>query len=76
MKTIAIIQPFYIPWKGYFDIINEVDEFIIYEDIRYTEHSWLNRNLLKTNLGTQWITIPVKTKGKYTQMINEAELVD
>ena len=76
MKTIAIIQPFYIPWKGYFDIINEADEFVLYEDVKYTEHSWLNRNQIKTQMGPQWITIPVKTRGRYCQLINEAELVD
>ena len=76
MKTLAIIQPFYIPWKGYFDIINDSDEFILYGDVRYTEHSWLNRNQVKTPNGVQWITIPVRTKGRYEQIIYTAELVD
>jgi hypothetical protein len=76
LKTIAIIQPFYIPWKGYFDIINDSDEFILYGDVRYTEHSWLNRNQIKTPGGAQWITIPVRTKGRYEQAIDSAELVD
>jgi hypothetical protein len=75
MKTLGIIQPFYIPWKGYFDIIHDSDEFILYDDVRYVEHSWINRNQIKTPQGAQWLTIPVKTKGLYDQNINQAELV-
>ncbi len=58
-KTIAILQSAYIPWKGYFDIINLADEFILYEDVQYTKNDWRNRNLIKTTQGSQWLTIPV-----------------
>ncbi len=58
-KKIAIIQSNYIPWKGYFDIINMVDEFILYDDVQYTKNDWRNRNRIKTRDGAQWITIPV-----------------
>ncbi|MDR0813162.1 MAG: WbqC family protein [Oscillospiraceae bacterium] len=74
-KTLGIIQPFYIPWKGYFDIIHDSDEFVLYNDVRYVEHSWLNRNQIKTPSGAHWLTIPVKTKGLYDQHIDQAELV-
>ena len=61
-KKVAILQSSYIPWKGYFDIINMVDEFILYDDVQYTKNDWRNRNNIKTQKGTQWITIPVHQK--------------
>lgn len=60
MKKIAILQSNYIPWKGYFDIINQVDEFIFYDDVQYTKNDWRNRNKIKTQSGPQWLTIPVR----------------
>ena len=71
MKKVAILQSNYIPWKGYFDIINYVDEFVIFDDVQYTRRDWRNRNQIKSSNGTSWLTIPVKTKGKYLQKINE-----
>jgi hypothetical protein len=75
-KTIAIVQSNYIPWKGYFDLIARVDEFILYDDIQYTRRDWRNRNLIKTAQGPQWLTIPVDVKGKYLQRINETQISD
>lgn len=59
MKKIAILQSNYIPWKGYFDLMAYVDEFVIYDDVQYTKNDWRNRNRIKTPSGVQWITIPV-----------------
>lgn len=70
-KKVAIVQSNYIPWKGYFDLINYVDHFIIYDDMQYTRRDWRNRNKIKTPDGLIWLTIPVETKGKYHQKINE-----
>ena len=58
-KRVAILQSNYIPWKGYFDIIGAVDEFIIYDEVQYSKNDWRNRNKIKTSNGLQWITIPV-----------------
>lgn len=74
MKKIAILQSNYIPWKGYFDMIAAVDEFILYDDMQYTRRDWRNRNQIKTPQGVQWLTIPVKVKGKYHQTIRETEI--
>jgi hypothetical protein len=74
MKKIAILQSNYIPWKGYFDMIAAVDEFILYDDMQYTRRDWRNRNQIKTAHGVQWITVPVKVKGKYHQTIRETEI--
>lgn len=59
MKKIAILQSNYIPWKGYFDMIAAVDEFILYDDVQFTKNDWRNRNQIKTPQGVQWLTIPV-----------------
>ncbi len=75
-KRVAIVQSCYIPWKGYFDIINMVDEFILYDDMQYTKRDWRNRNLIKTPNGLQWLTIPVDVKGKYYQKINAVNISD
>lgn len=74
MKKIAILQSNYIPWKGYFDLINMVDEFILYDDMQYTKRDWRNRNKIKTPQGLKWLSIPVEVKGKYFQKINETKI--
>ena len=76
MKTIAIVQSNYIPWKGYFDMIRAVDEFILFDDAQYTRRDWRNRNRIKTARGIQWLTIPVEVKGKYFQKIRETRISD
>jgi len=76
MKKIAILQSNYIPWKGYFDIINSVDEFILYDDMQYTRRDWRNRNKIMTPQGLLWLSIPVMVKGKFYQKINETKVAD
>ena len=74
MKKIAILQSNYIPWKGYFDLIAYVDEFILYDDMQYTRRDWRNRNQIKTPQGLLWLTIPVQVKGKFHQKIRETQI--
>jgi hypothetical protein len=74
MKKVAVVQSNYIPWKGYFDLIAAVDEFIIFDDVQYTRRDWRNRNLIKTPDGPRWLTIPVKSKGHYHQTIRDVEI--
>ena len=74
MKKVAILQSNYIPWKGYFDMINMVDEFILYDDMQDTRRDWRNRNKIKTAQGLHWLTIPVDVKGKFHQKINETKV--
>jgi hypothetical protein len=59
MKKVAIVQSNYIPWKGYFDMVAAVDEFILYDDVQFTKNDWRNRNQIKTPQGSQWLTVPV-----------------
>lgn len=74
MKKVAIVQSNYIPWKGYFDMIASVDEFILFDEMQYTRRDWRNRNKIKTPQGLQWLTVPVRVKGKFHQTINETEI--
>lgn len=75
MKKVAILQSNYIPWKGYFDMINMVDEFVLYDDMQFTKRDWRNRNIIKKFKGTQWLSIPVITKGRFEQKIKDTEVV-
>lgn len=75
MKKIAILQSNYIPWKGYFDLINMVDEFIIYDEVQYTKNDWRNRNKIKTSQGIQWLTVPVR-QNKLEQKIKDTKIID
>jgi hypothetical protein len=61
--NVVILQPSYIPWRGYFDQIRRADLFIFYDDVQYDKHGWRNRNQIKTAHGKQWLTIPVHSKG-------------
>jgi len=56
----VILQPNYIPWRGYFDLIRKADVFIFLDDVQYTHRDWRNRNQIKTQAGPQWLTVPVK----------------
>lgn len=74
MKKVAIIQSSYIPWKGYFDIIHDVDLFIFLDDVQYTNRDWRSRNKIKTPSGTSWLTIPVGSHRD--KLIHEIQLFD
>jgi hypothetical protein len=73
-KRIAILQSNYIPWKGYFDLINSVDEFILYDTAQFTKNDWRNRNKIKTPRGVIWLTIPVRHS--FGQTIQETRVID
>jgi WbqC-like protein family len=75
-KTCVILQPSYIPWRGYFHQIAKADVFVFYDDVKYDKHGWRNRNRIKTPSGSQWLTIPVFSKGveKNQTPINKIEI--
>ncbi|MGH3351047.1 MAG: WbqC family protein [Nocardioides sp.] len=75
MSTIAILQSNYLPWKGYFDLIDSVDTFVIYDIVQYTKNDWRNRNRIKTPTGSRWITVPVRHL-HLGQPIDEVEVAD
>ena len=75
-KRVAIVQSSYIPWKGYFDLIRAVDHFILLDEVQFTKRDWRSRNRIKTKDGPAWLTIPVQTKGRFTQAISETRVSD
>jgi hypothetical protein len=73
-KSVAILQSNYLPWKGYFQIIDESDVFVFYDDVQYTKNDWRNRNIVKTANGPAWITVPVLRAGRAGQRILDAQI--
>jgi hypothetical protein len=73
MKCV-ILQPSYIPWRGYFDQIHKADIFVFYDDVQYDKGGWRNRNKVKTPQGTQWLTIPVSRSQLIETPINEVRV--
>ncbi|MBI5953722.1 MAG: WbqC family protein [Chloroflexi bacterium] len=70
---VGIIQSNFLPWRGYFDFIREVDLFIIHDDLQYTKGDWRNRNRIKTPRGLEWMTVPVNYKTT-SQLIEETTI--
>jgi energy-converting hydrogenase A subunit M len=70
---VAIMQPYFFPYIGYFQLINSVDKFIIYDNIQYTKKGWINRNRILVNKKDQLITLPIRKDSDYLNII-EREL--
>jgi len=72
----VILQPSYIPWRGYFHQIFKADVFVFYDDVQYDKNGWRNRNRIKTPNGTIWLTIPVLHRGSVSEHtpINEVQI--
>lgn len=62
-RTAVVLQPSFVPWRGFFDLVRRADVFVFYDDVQYDKHGWRNRNRIKTPAGTQWLTIPALGKG-------------
>ena len=75
MRRALIHQPNYLPGLSYFDKIARADVFVILDNVQYAKRNWTNRNRIKTPAGSHWLTVPVQSKGRYTQMVSET-LVD
>ncbi len=73
-KKIAIMQPTYFPWLGYFALMDRVDEFVFLDSVQFERRSWQQRNRIKTANGVQLLTVPVMKKGLRQQKINEVEI--
>ena len=62
-RTAVVLQPSYLPWRGYFDLVDRADVFVFYDDVQYDKHGWRNRNRIKTANGVSWLTVPVHAHG-------------
>lgn len=75
-KTLVILQSNYVPWKGYFDLLNSADEFVIYDEVQFTRRDWRNRNRIVARGELTWLTLPVESKGRYEAPICEIRISD
>lgn len=72
MTKLAVLQPGYLPWLGFFDLIDRCDIFVIYDDVQYDKHGWRNRNRVKSPKGEpHWLTVPVLHTNK-----NKPKIID
>ncbi len=71
---VAIMQPTYLPWIGYFDLMDQCDLFIFLDSVQFDKRSWQQRNRIKSQKGEEPLTVPVFSKGKFDQKINEVEI--
>lgn len=76
LKRIAIVQSAYVPWRGFFDMIRRCSEYVIFDQVQFTKRHWHNRNCIKTANGVQWLSIPVVSKSRFEQPIDEVEIAE
>jgi hypothetical protein len=69
-KKVAIMQPYFLPYMGYFHLLNSVDEFVIYDNIQYTKKGWINRNRILVNGKDKLISLPLKKGSDYLNVID------
>jgi hypothetical protein len=76
MERIAVvIQPTYLPWLGYFDLIDQSSAFVFLDNVQLEKRSWQQRNQIRTAKGLEWLSIPVQVKGRFDQLIKNAEIM-
>jgi hypothetical protein len=74
VTTVAILQPGFLPWLGFFDQMHRADHFVYYDDVQFDKHGWRNRNRIKTANGVAWVTVPVRHGGLHGQSILDTEI--
>jgi hypothetical protein len=74
-RVLAVLQPGYLPWLGYFDQANRADVFVHYDDVQYDKHGWRNRNRVKSTQGApHWLSVPVLRSGKDWPKVMDVEI--
>ncbi len=73
VKTLAVLQPGYLPWLGFFDQLLKADIFVLYDDVQFDKSGWRNRNRIKSPSGPHWLTVPVRVS-HLGQSILEVEI--
>ena len=73
---VAIMQPTYLPWLGYFDLIDQVDRFVFLDNVQFEKRSWQQRNRIKGPTGLEMLSVPVKVHGHFDQRVDEAAIAD
>ncbi len=72
----AISQPTFLPWTGWFDLVDQSDVMILLDDVQFSKQSWQQRNRLRTRNGLEYVSVPVKTAGRLSQRIIDCKLAD
>lgn len=75
MKKLAIMQPYLFPYLGYFQVMNAVDEYVIYDDVNFIKGGWINRNSLLVN-GKPTLFSAALTQASPHKLINEITIQD
>ncbi len=75
-RAICVIQPSFLPWRGFFHLVQKSDIFVHYDDVRYSKHSWRNRNRIISSAGTIWMTVPVEAKGCLQKNVDEIKIAN
>ena len=74
INRVVVLQPSYLPWIGYFEQMALADQFVFLDDVQFTRRDWRNRNKIRTRDGWAWLTVPVKQKNSYTQLLKETRI--
>lgn len=74
VKTVAIAQPTFLPWAGWFDLADQADLLIVLDDVAFSKQSWQQRNRIRTAEGLSYLTVPVRTSRRLGQLIADTEL--
>jgi hypothetical protein len=74
VTTVAILQPGFLPWLGFFDQMIRSDVFVYYDDVQFDNHGWRNRNRVKGPSGPLWVTVPTLHSGRQGQRILDTEI--
>lgn len=73
-KKVVIMQPTYLPWLGYFDLIDQADIFVFLDMVQFEKQSWQQRNRIRSHKGLEWVTVPTLIKGRFGQLIKDVEI--
>lgn len=73
-NRVVITQPTYLPWLGYFHLMAGADTFIFLDNVQFDKRSWQQRNRVKEPGGAAWLTVPVRSKGGFHQLIKDVEI--
>lgn len=75
-KLCVISQPTFMPWLGWFDLVDQADVMVLLDDVAFSKQSWQQRNRIRTPRGLDYLVVPVKTSGRLGQRIDECEIAD
>ncbi|MEK9627411.1 MAG: WbqC family protein [Nitrospinota bacterium] len=71
---VAILQPSYLPWLGFFEQMHRSDKFVLYDDVQFTRRDWRNRNRVRVREGSVWLTVPIIQKNKFEQSLLDTQI--